>query len=170
MIWREVIEGPRMRFLVLSRKEAREVAPQEPYIVIAIADRDGEHADLADSPHCLAVLRLRFDDTETTDFGGYPMTRKHALKIVRFVREYREPAQLIVCQCEQGISRSAAVAAALSSWIQKEDARFFRLYQPNRHVYRLILDVAYRSDLHSSVNKKNAQLIESFKQIGTSEE
>lgn len=166
MIWREVIEGPRMRFLVLSRAEAQKVAPQEPYLVISITDREARPAVLADSPHRVAILRLRFDDTETFEGDRFPMLPEYARQIIQFVRDYLDTVRLIVCHCEQGISRSAAVAAALSNWIQQEDTLFFQYYLPNRHVYQTILEIAHRSDLHSSVNSKNAQIIQAFKKIG----
>jgi len=61
------------------------------------------------------------------------------------------------------------VAAALSAWIQEDDRLFFRVYQPNRHVYRLILQVAYNSDAHLQDYQKKMQARESAKKIGTSD-
>ncbi|HVH42669.1 MAG TPA: hypothetical protein VM925_10005 [Labilithrix sp.] len=49
----------------------------------------------------------------------------------------------IVIHCDAGISRSAAVAAALSRALRGDDTEFFTgKYKPNMRVYRLLLDSA----------------------------
>ena len=44
--------------------------------------------------------------------------------------------------CEAGISRSAGAVAALSKVINGDDSYFFKMFLPNRLVYRLILQEA----------------------------
>ena len=45
----------------------------------------------------------------------------------------------IVVQCEQGMSRSPAVAAAICKGMGGDDQRFWRNYSPNRYVYEVVL-------------------------------
>jgi predicted protein tyrosine phosphatase len=137
-----------IQLLVLSREEARSVAPQVPYIVISITDPEKEDAVIADSYLRLAIFRLKFHDILGTDSvlladssSTYEraMTQKEAQAALNFVREHLEKVKLIVCHCEAGISRSAAVAAALSRMLNSQDQFFFDNYWPNRWVYELLL-------------------------------
>ncbi|MCU0238266.1 MAG: hypothetical protein MUC29_02410 [Pyrinomonadaceae bacterium] len=55
--------------------------------------------------------------------------------------------ELIVCQCEQGMSRSAGIAAALSKILQDEDEYFLKNYWSNRWVYDLLIETANNFNL-----------------------
>jgi predicted protein tyrosine phosphatase len=44
-----------------------------------------------------------------------------------FINKYLDKVELIVCQCDAGISRSSAMAAALSKYITNDDKYFFKL-------------------------------------------
>jgi predicted protein tyrosine phosphatase len=146
-VHREIIAGPVMDFLVLGRAEACHVSPEVPYIVISITTPEAPQALLAECPHRREVLRLQFHDIEEpqpelTVVSGEVVrliTEEDARSIVEFVQKHRGSVRLIVCQCDAGMSRSAGVGAALSRWLQKEDAAFFRHYLPNQLVYRTIL-------------------------------
>ena len=61
-----------------------------------------------------------------------------AKKIVKFVKKYLNDVELIVCQCEAGISRSAGIAAGLAKCIDGDDDYFFKRYLPNSLVYSMI--------------------------------
>lgn len=69
------------------------------------------------------------------------MTKSQASEIKKFVERHIEKTRLIVCQCEQGVSRSAAIAAALSRFWQETDEYFFRNYWLNRFVYDRLTEV-----------------------------
>jgi predicted protein tyrosine phosphatase len=146
-----IFTGPHMGFLVLSRALVRVVVPTVPYIVISITDPENDEAEIAPSPLQKGVLRLRFHDTQEIDnpalqyFSLSPDRRlsdAEARKILAFVRKHQPQIQLIVCHCEAGVSRSAAVAAALSRILQDEDDYFFEHYMPNTHVYKRLLKAA----------------------------
>ena len=143
---REMIPGPAMQFLVLGRAEVRTVKPDLPYIVVSITDSGAPEAVVAESPHCLGVLRLQFHDADRAQRDRVTVTADDARAVVRFVRQHRDAARLIVCQCEAGISRSAGVAAALSKWLQDDDTPFFERFIPNRLVYRTVLEAAYEGE------------------------
>lgn len=169
MALRDVIPGPRMNFQVLGRADVGRIVPDQPYVVISITDCEREDALVADAPSCLGVLRLKFHDVQRPKAGKALMTTQDAQSIVRFIRQRLDKARLIICQCEAGFCRSAGVAAALSRWIQGDDALLQRQYLPNLHVYQLVWEAAQESDRHSSVNTENAQRIALFKTIGTQE-
>ncbi len=140
-----IYTGPRLSFLVLNRWEAASAIPALPYAVISVTDPEREEATLAESADRRAVLRLRFHDKGTRRplaEGKVVMTPKDAQTILDFVQAHRQEIKLIVCQCEAGISRSAAIAAALSRIIQGEDHFFFAHYAPNDHIYDTLLKAA----------------------------
>ncbi|MBW3625154.1 MAG: hypothetical protein KY468_17290 [Armatimonadetes bacterium] len=139
-IYREVIEGPVVSFQVIGRAGAMRLLPSVPHIIISITEPRAPEARYPESPHRLGILRLQFHDAEVPLPDRALLTPEDARAIVEFVKRHLGEARLIVCQCEGGVSRSAGVAAALSRWLQNDDAPFFRYYQPNRHVYRTLLD------------------------------
>lgn len=149
-----IYRGPRMAFLVLGRTLIGSVVPEVPYLVISVTDPERSEAIFAASPLCRAVLRLQFHDTsQTLDIPGLEglslgdetaMTAVDARAILDFAASYTDQVELIVCQCEAGVSRSAGIAAALSCLMQNEDAFFFEHYWPNHHVYKLLIQEAAR--------------------------
>jgi hypothetical protein len=91
-----------------------------------------------------AVLFLQFDDEEC---GDRAMTQQHANTIVSFIKSLNGKIDELIVHCEAGVSRSAAVAAAISFSINGDDAEFFKFpYYPNRLCYRLVLE-AFGFDL-----------------------
>ncbi len=139
---RAVIDGPAMKFQVLGRASVREVVPELPHVLVSITDIENPEAELSDAPTRLATLRLQFHDADRDGAGFTLLSEEDARGIVEFVRAHRDRIRLIVCQCEAGISRSAGCAAALSKWLNGDDEAFFRLFHPNRWVYRRVLAAA----------------------------
>ena len=147
-----IYHGPQLSFLVLNRFEAATVAPEMPYAVISITDPEREEAALAESPNRRAVLRLSFHDkskARAATLGKTAMTSADAQTILGFVQEHRREVTLIVCQCEAGISCSAAIAAALSRIMQGEDSFFFVHYAPNDYIYKTLLEAAGTRNIES---------------------
>jgi predicted protein tyrosine phosphatase len=68
------------------------------------------------------------------------MTRDNARAIWDFVLRYRDHVETIVVHCEQGMSRSPAVAAAICRALGGDDGQFFQQYSPNQYVYGLLLE------------------------------
>ncbi len=137
-----IYHGSVVNFLVLNRHDIETVVPDVPYLVISIADPERAEAVLAASPLQRAVLRLRFHDksgARAALSGKVAMTPTVAREILAFVRKHLPEVALIACQCEAGISRSAAIAAALSRVLQGEDSFFFAHYAPNDWIYQTLL-------------------------------
>jgi hypothetical protein len=138
-----IFKGSRYQFLALGRDEIKTFMPDVPYLVVSISDPDKPETEIPDSPNLQGVLRLQFHDVGlprkfevTSDLA---MTPEHARQILSFIRERLPGVKLIVCQCEEGVSRSTGMAAALSRILEGEDEYFFQGYWPNRWVYELLL-------------------------------
>lgn len=121
-------------------------APVEPFVVISIASPGQAHPRLQHL-HLLEVLPLVFHDVDQP-VSYLPANTlfqpQQAEQILDLLERHRQQVKLFICQCEAGISRSAAVAAALSLLVNGSDEHIWndRRYLPNRLVYRLILDAA----------------------------
>jgi predicted protein tyrosine phosphatase len=138
--FRGVIQSGPYGLQVIGRAEALRFAPDLPHVVISISEPRAPLARYPDSPHRLGMLRLSFHDASIELPDREMFSTQHARQIIEFVRDQRDGAKLIVCQCEAGISRSAAVAAALSHWLCGDGAIFFHHYSPNRLVYARLLE------------------------------
>ena len=66
------------------------------------------------------------------------MSPQDAVQIWRFVHKYIDRARTIVCHCEQGMSRSPAVALALAERLDGVTETILAHGQPNQYVYRLM--------------------------------
>lgn len=88
------------------------------------------------------VLRLCFDDAEEEGFWQNLMTSEQAETIRDFVLRYQDEIDLMIVHCTEGVSRSAAVAAAILAGCGYDDGYIWNdaRYRPNRLVYRLVLD------------------------------
>jgi hypothetical protein len=54
--------------------------------------------------------------------------------------DHKDDVSTIICECEAGMSRSARVAAALSHILQGQNKYFYTNFEPNKWVYRTIID------------------------------
>ena len=116
-----------------------------PLALVSISDYPDDFPEVP-TCDCRGVLRLSFEDVEG-DFDFFadkpaarPFTARQARQVADFVRGLPEEIRTLVFQCEAGVSRSPAMAAAVSRSMGMDDLRFFRLHMPNRLVYRLVLE------------------------------
>ena len=72
------------------------------------------------------------------------LTVADAERIWRFVQEHLPGIRAIVCHCEQGMSRSPAVAQALAEALGVDQRHIVRGRNPNKRVYRLLKDTFAR--------------------------
>jgi len=139
-----------MDIFVFSREEieAGVIVPSD-YVVISIGDPDKPRARVKAEAGLRDVLYVAFRDAEPSPSAmvsaeAGPMTAAHAEAIRDFVRRHQGSVGAIVVHCEQGMSRSPAVAAAVSQSLGLDYRRFFQMYAPNRHVYDLVMDAFER--------------------------
>jgi predicted protein tyrosine phosphatase len=130
-------EGKIINFLILSRKESKIYKPSKPSILISISGAIEENAEIKHLDLYEDALFLKFEDK---DIGLNVFTELDAIQILNLVKSNLENIKLIVVNCLAGISRSAAVGAALSLILNGDDKYFFNNYYPNNLVFRTILN------------------------------
>lgn len=136
-------------YLQIHSLESMEELSKEPFpphtALISIGDPGTQPPCLS---HCPAwSLRLEFDDvdpdeTEEGVKGKYRLfDRGMAEKIADFVYKHKDEAELFICQCEYGQSRSAAVSAAIAEHFDRNGIEIFadERYYPNKRVYAFTL-------------------------------
>ena len=134
-----------MQFVVAGRRDIESGIPiRTAYVVISITDPGSRPARIPRSAGFRDVLRLQFHDAIPLRSFSLPpevvlMNEDHARAIWQFVRKWRETVETIVVHCEQGMSRSPAVAAAICRALGGDDGWFFREYLPNQYVYDLLV-------------------------------
>jgi len=142
----------------LSREGAEAYRGDRPYAVISITDPDSALAALPPSRLCRAILRLQFHDftQEPEEFAALlkesaledlePQkkwvlpTAEHAWQIVSFYRSLPADVEKVLIHCEAGVSRSAAVGAALAHCLRQTDVHFYHQSHPNHRVRRLVIE------------------------------
>jgi len=133
----------------------------------------GSRATFADNPNRVDTLWMRFYDLDMSfidqysilhtlkdstffnmetaedarifqeEYGHGLFTEEHAAQILDFLDAVKDEVNAIVCNCEAGVSRSSAVAAAILRITTGSDEKIFNdpRYIPNRFIYRTILNV-----------------------------
>lgn len=136
-----------MEFTVLCRDEVESGELRylrESHIVISIFDPDKPQPVLKASGLCQAVLSLSFHDACPVGNMVLPpeirlLQPEQAAQIWDFVGQWAPNVRRIVVHCEQGMSRSPAVAAVIALHLGQDDAEFWEEYQPNQWVYDFLL-------------------------------
>lgn len=133
--------------------------------LISIADLDVEFAELKNKPEYF--LQLRFCDATKEiyekEIGNerlegilgrkltvaetfklmtkYPINDEQATEIAAFVKSILGRAEVLICQCDYGVSRSAGVAAAVKQFLNGDGNKIFedKCYEPNKLVYEKVL-------------------------------
>ena len=135
-----------MRFDVFNRERVEKYSTPEKHIVISISDIKSKRPNLPESDSRLDVLFVQFSDfdriypTMPKDLKESLFNKRLAQAIWRFVDKYKDEVDLIIVNCEAGISRSSAVAAGIGKVINDDDAAFFKHFLPNMLVYRKMLE------------------------------
>lgn len=134
---------------IMSRQEAIDFSNSLdfwPTAIISITDVDKPRVAFGNTANIYDVLRLSFDDVQKDEPNA--MTIDDAKSILKFFKDkcsdFKFIARLIV-HCEGGVSRSAAVAAALKTIIGVSDMDIFEnpKYAPNKHCYYTLLNTHF---------------------------
>ena len=131
---------------ILSRNLAENTKPKMPYAVISITDPGDTLCKLPKSKDRKDVLRLCFHDVDFDQSSCKSINADDATQIVNFVLKNLDKVDLFVIHCTMGMSRSSAVGAAISKYINGDDALFFKYYTPNSTVFRTVLSEFYNHD------------------------
>ena len=117
------------------------------YALISIRDPDKRKVRIPKSPLLKATLELAFHDAEPVGNFNLPerirlITGEDASHIWQFVRSLPAEVKTLVVHCEQGVSRSPAVAAAVCKGLGGDATRFFAEYLPNAYVLKVVAEAA----------------------------
>ena len=148
-----------MHVAITNRLSAEKASSliRTPHAIISITDPDKEFADFAPNENRIDILSLQFYDLEdirddmkleeaaeyVTAFGEGLFSHEQAVQIINFVEGIKDKINGFLIHCEAGVSRSAAVAAAIELMLNGSSERIFqdRRYSPNAYVYRKLLEV-----------------------------
>lgn len=149
-----------MKIIIRSRKFIERIS-RNPFpkgtALISITDTNDAPVILENEPDFL--LRLAFDDVDNDVFADEPVeeltdeerlelekkynmfSEEQANEIASFYENNKTNISLLICQCEHGQSRSAAVAAAILEFRSRRGIQIFAddRYYPNKVVFRKVL-------------------------------
>ena len=111
-----------------------------PHIWISIENPGDEATKLRPNDARKNFLRLQVADTDDKTAPG-AITENQAEDLLRFVVRHAHPNLTVIINCTAGVSRSAAVAAALTNLSGMDDTPFFKNYSPNSLIYRTMWNV-----------------------------
>lgn len=126
--------------------EGNGIALEEPYALISISCPN-DPAKIRHRESCKAILRVEFDDLDapvrdnlTDRVLPYTLFNDtHANQILDFFEDCVKWLPYMIVHCDAGVSRSPAVAAALTRIQESLDLDFWRRYIPNARVYSKIM-------------------------------
>jgi predicted protein tyrosine phosphatase len=138
-----------MVLFVYSRAGLEAGRPHEvPHAIISITSHAGDVAHLRPNATCRGILRLSFVDAEAPSdqhTEASLFSSEQADLIWSFVSRHLPDVERVIVHCDAGMSRSPAVAAAISKALTGDDAEFFAgRYRPNMRVYRFMLEAYAR--------------------------
>jgi predicted protein tyrosine phosphatase len=129
-----------------SRREVeRGIRFKGSYALISIRDPGSPAVRIPKQSGLVEVLELQFHDAEPTSSMTLPsgieiITEDLAFQIAEFVRRHHTVVDGFAIHCEQGMSRSPAVGAAIARYLKQPHERYWQEHQPNRYVYELTLE------------------------------
>lgn len=136
--------GSEKQILVKSLIGASYFTCEVPWAGISIVTEVGTWPTLSDE-HRVGLLQLAFADMGNASGDEQrAFTEDHACRVLDFVKETWDRIDVLLIHCEEGNSRSPAVAAAVSRIYLGDDRTYFLPYMfwPNKYVYEVLLDVA----------------------------
>lgn len=138
-----------MKFEVYDARAVQLIRPTDYWAVISIVSGGCAWPEIPVNPWFRGRLNLVFEDVgqDGASAAASGFTTEHAERILDFYTEMRPRIELLVIHCLVGISRSPAVAAALTTLEGEVDVHWFYQKRPNRLVYRTLLEQAERRGL-----------------------
>lgn len=134
-------DAARKHFEVRSARNAEFFRSDRPWAAISITSGH-EHPELSEANR-VGLLRLVFDDITQPDTPK-SFTPALAAEILDFVASVWDNADAFLIHCDVGLSRSPAVAAALSRIYYSDDGPWVELDFPNPLVYKLLVETHTR--------------------------
>lgn len=116
--------------------------------IISITDPHSPDAGDDYTAPYLDFLRLKFNDCEIDTQYETSMSASQGEQVAKFVHDNEDWADLIIVQCEAGVSRSAGVCAAIMKYVTGDDMQIFGSprYSPNMNCYRMTLNALMETE------------------------
>lgn len=148
-------------------EKACAINPFAPVAIISITDVSEPLANIPANYNIRCCLRLQFDDVFVDEDKA--MCQADADDIAEFVYDIDEnhiEADEIWIHCEGGVSRSAAVAAAISKHLYGDDMWVFSnpAYYPNMWVNKLVTEALGDEWTYKEYNRKLNINIQNYKE------
>ena len=138
-----------MKFRVLNEYAAMDYKEDLSHIIISICSPHAKPIKLPENKNRKGYLFLNFHDLDHLPEAdkiclgiGKPyqlLTEFQASLIWTLVDEHKD-IEMIICNCEAGISRSAGVIAGIKAGLDLDESDIFKDYLPNTWVYRKVLE------------------------------
>lgn len=134
-----------------------------PFVIISIASPELETYRIPSNSHCKDILYLRFHDIlnngnirSLNEVGDkiVPINKEHIKKILDFAKKYNYIKDWLL-HCEAGMSRSPAVALALSEIMNGKDG------------YEIYVKTLYPK-IHNNIKVRKAILEQHYKKLNIS--
>jgi len=135
-----------MKFHILSLSKAKKFTCDKPWACVSIIDHPESGWPKINKVQQVDMLQLAFGDVLKENQYYQLFDEKQAQQILDFVDNVWEKIDALMIHCYAGISRSPAVAAAISQIKLNTNNDIFDLYTPNLLVYNTIIEV-YRNKL-----------------------
>jgi hypothetical protein len=129
---------------VFSRETVKSFVTDLPYFWINIYEPDLKPSDNLNNPNEIARLNLPFWDIDRKDvLAKETFCEIDAKCILTVLNKVQKNIKLIIISCDNGLTSSPAVAAALSRIMYDDEMNFFaKPYTPFFYVYHTILRVS----------------------------
>jgi predicted protein tyrosine phosphatase len=122
---------------VRSARNAEFFRSDRPWAAISVSS-SGDFPVL-DEVNRVGLLRLVFQDITDADQPG-AFNASIAMQIIDFVEGMWDKVEVFLIHCEVGLSRSPAIAAALSRIYYGDDGPWLENYFSNPLVYRVLVE------------------------------
>jgi predicted protein tyrosine phosphatase len=125
-------------YLILSREEAENYECPYEHVLISITDPKQDELNCPDNDLRKDILRLSFHDVQE-NLGSYrKMSLEEAKQVVEFYLKHKDIGYYVI-HCEAGVSRSAAIGAAITILEGDNPLRFWARHYPNGYMISAIL-------------------------------
>lgn len=125
---------------VMPKGKVPDFQPGVPFAIVQISTKDGEHPPYQ-KENCVAAFQTTFPDLDLPRQMEGMFDGEKARAILDFVESIKDKIDVLAIHCEAGLSRSPAIAGALSKHYFESDTYFFDPpYCPNMLVYRCMMN------------------------------
>ena len=152
---------------VLSKTWAKQFRSEKPWAAISISTEVGDFPILNDANR-VELLQLQFWDIANprlfaeAALAGKIFRMDQARQVLEFAARVWPKIEVLMVHCEMGLRRSPAMAAALTHIYEGPgtEEKYFHNFQPNEHVYQMILSMHYGKPFFITMKPKPEEVLD----------